>query len=293
MRQEDVLADEDDVLDIGSWFMTLVRSWWIILGCVLLGALTAAIVTWLMPEEYKATASVYIGQTTDANGNPMAGLNSNARAATQLLASDSVLREAARRAGADLTDEALRAQVTVEVPTAIRNSSSVVNIVVIDVKDENKKRAAASANALATILLEEISQGVEEKIVLLEEQLVEDEAAFENSVENSRAAQAALRELSRRSGGADESATAPYLAVVQAAATEQQALQSAIQKTQLLLLTARQVEMPSLLNEATAPSSRSGPDLALNVAAGALAGFVVGVVLAFVRRHYAERRSPS
>lgn len=288
------MAKEDNTLDVGSWFVTLARNWWVILGCAVLGAVVGVIVTVLSPTEYTSTATVYIGQTTDANGNAMAGLNSNARAATQLLASDAVLAEAAQRVGDGLTADALAVNTSVETPTATRNTLSAVNLVVIDVTDSDRKRAAASANALADILLEDISAGVEEKIAMLEEQLAAGKAAYEEAQENSRTAQASLRRLARENGGrADESAAAPYLAIVQAAAVEQQALQAANQKTDLLLLTARQVEKPSLLHEAAAPSSPSGPDLALNVAAGALAGFVVGVVLAFVRRHLAERRSPA
>lgn len=285
------MKGDDANLDVGSWFMTLVRNWWVILGCTLLGVIVGGVITVVSPTEYTAAATVYIGQTTDANGNPMAGLNSNARSATQLLASEGVLAEAAERVGDGLTPAALAAQTSVETPTsAVRNVSSVVNLVVISVTDQDKKRAAAAANALAEVLLENISAGVDEKIAVLEEQLKQGLAAYAEAAKSSRAAQAALQELARKNGGkADESAAAPYLAIVQAAATEQQGLQLANQKTQLMLLTAKQVELPRLLHEAAVPHEPSGPSLALNGAAGALAGFVVGVILAFVRRRVLQR----
>jgi uncharacterized protein involved in exopolysaccharide biosynthesis len=286
-----VVKNEDAGLDVGSWFMTLVHNWWVVLGCALLGAIAGGVITVASPKEYTAATTVYIGQTTDANGNPMAGLNSNARSATQLLASEGVLAEAAERVGDGLTAGVLAQQTAVETPTStVKNATSAVNLVVISVTDQDKKRAAAAANALADVLLENISAGVNEKITTLEKQLKDGEAAYAAASRSSKAAQAALRELARQNGGkADEGAAAPYLAIVQAAATEQQGLQLANQKTELMLLTAEQVELPRLLHEASVPSEASGPNLALNVAAGALAGFVIGVILAFVRRRFAER----
>lgn len=291
VRQEDVVTkDDNDVLDLGGWFMTLVRNWWVILGCVVLGALVGLAITYVTPKQYTATATVYIGQTTDANGNPMAGLNSNARAATQLLASDEVLEDAAARVGDGLKAGALGRATAVETPTAVtRTTTSAVNLVVISVTDENRKRATAAANALADVLLEHLTESVDVKVTTLEKQLADGEAAYAASVKRSDAAQDALKELARAKGGVDKSTAAPYLAIVEAASAVQQSLELANQKTELLLLTAKQVEMPQLLHKATVPSEPSGPSLALNVGAGALAGLVVGIIAAFVRTRLARR----
>jgi len=88
----------DATLDVGSWLATLARNWWVILGCVVTGVIAGAVVTFVTADVYTATSSVYIGQTTNENGRPIAGLDSNARAATQLLESEAVLSEAADRA---------------------------------------------------------------------------------------------------------------------------------------------------------------------------------------------------
>ena len=283
---QEKIPEDGSSMDVTAWLSTLVRGWWVILAFVVLGALVGAAFTYLSPKQYSASSAVYIGQTTDANGNPMAGLTSNTRAATQLLSSDEVLSEAAERTGMGATASSLRKGTLVDTPTStIKTSTSIVNIVVITVTDSDPERAAAAANALADVLLERVSGGVDEKITVLEKQLAVGQTAFDESVTRSRAAQAALRALARQNGGrADPSAAAPYLAVVQAAATEQQALQATNQKSELLLLTTRQVEQPRILYEAKVPSEPSGPDVALNAAAGALAGFVVGIIMVFVRR---------
>ena len=287
-------ANDSRADDIGSWMTVLARNWWVVVGLIVLGAAVGAVLTLTSPKEYTATSTVYIGQTTDANGNPMAGLNSNVKASTQLISSQVVLNEAAKRAGMGTTADLLRRQVTVETPSQTIKTTSAVNIVVISVTDTKKVRAAASANALAEVLLERIGGGVDQKIALLEAQLVHSKKALASSVARSLAAQQALMAIARGGGTAGEkaAASAPYVAVVQAAASQQEAIESTVQKTELILLTAKQVEQPRILHEAAVPDSPSGPDIRLNVAAGALAGLVIGVFVVFARQRLAGRPAP-
>jgi len=289
-------ANESPTSDVGFWMTVLARNWWVIAGFVLLGVVAGALLTLATPKEYTATSSVYIGQTTDANGNPMAGLNSNVKASTQLVSSQVVLAEAARRAGMGITAGRLRREVTVETPSqTIKTTTSAVNIVVISVTDTKKVRATAAANALAEVLLERIGGGVDEKITLLEAQLAQNRKALASSVARSLAAQRGLAAIANGGGSAGEkaAASAPYVAIAQAAATQQEAIESSIQKTELILLTAKQVEQPRILHEAAIPDSPSGPDMKLNVAAGALAGLVIGFFVAFGRQRLAGRGAPA
>ena len=288
-------TDDGTADDIGSWMTLLARNWWVIVGLVVLGVVAGVVLTLVSPKEYTATSSVYIGQTTDANGNPMAGLNSNTKAANQLAISQAVLDEAAKRAGMGITASLLRREVTLETPSStIKTTTSAVNIVVISVTDTKPARAAAAANALAEVLLERIGGGVEEKIALFEAQLTANRKALTSSVARSHAAQQGLVAIARGGGTAGEkaAASAPYVAIVQAAATEQEALESSIQRTELLLLTTKVVERPRILHEAAIPDSPSGPEMRLNVAAGALAGLVIGVFAAFGRQRLAGRGAP-
>jgi uncharacterized protein involved in exopolysaccharide biosynthesis len=288
------MSDDTTTIDVGSWFLTLLHNWWVIVGLIVIGIVVGVVVTMAQPKQYTATASVYIGQTTDANGNAMAGLNSNAKAATQLLASQVVLSAAAERTGMDISASLLRKETTVETPSStVKTSTSVVNIVVISVTDTKKVRAAAAANALAATLLEHLDVGTSEKIALLEKELADGQKQLATSMALSGAAQKAITAIARGNGSLAEKATAsaPYVAVVQGAATDQAALINANQKTQLLLLTAKQVEQPRMLHKAGIPDSPSGPTMSLNVAIGALAGLVIGIIVAFARKGLADRRA--
>jgi uncharacterized protein involved in exopolysaccharide biosynthesis len=287
-------TDDSTSIDVGSWFSTLAHDWWVIVGLIVLGVVVGAVVTLAQPDQYTATASVYIGQTTDANGNPMAGLNSNAKAAVQLLASQVVLEEAAGRAGADISASALRKQTTVETPSStVKTTTSVVNIIVISVTDTDAERAAAAANALAEVLLERLESGVDEKIALLETQLADSRKAYAASLARSVAAEEALADIAGGGGSAADKAAAgsTWVAVAQAAATQQESLSRSIQQTELLVLAAQQNEQPRMLHEAAVPDAPSGPSMTMNVAVGALAGLVIGIIVAFARRGLAERRA--
>ena len=280
-------AADDTTIDVGSWFTTLLRNWWVILALVVLGAVVGGVLTMLTPKEYSATSSVYIGQTTDALGQAMAGLNSNPKAATQLLASQALLDQAAQATGMKMTSSRLRRETTVETPSqTIKTTVSAVNIVVITVTDTKKLRATAAANALANALVAKLSPSVEAKVILLEQQLAEGTKAEAAATARSNVSQAAILAIAKGGGSAAEKAVsaAPYVAVSQAAASELATLQVADQATALRLEVAKTVEMPQLLHVAKVPDSPSGPSRTLNVAAGALAGLVVGVIVAFVRR---------
>jgi capsular polysaccharide biosynthesis protein len=267
----------------GSVTEALRRSWWIILLLVAVGVVSAAVFTLLAADTYSATASVYVGQTTDANGNVISGLTSNVRAAGQLLDSDALLSEVAEQIGRGMTAARLRSQTTLDTPSqTVRTSSSIVNFVVITVTETDRQLAADAANGLADELLSRISPTSAKRAALLEDQEAQLQAALDSSRARSRQAEDALDALP--GAGADAAVVAaPYLAIVQAAAMEQQELLAALQKVQLMLQVAETTEQPRLIHEAAVPDATAQNALALNVAAGALAGLVIGIVVAFVR----------
>jgi capsular polysaccharide biosynthesis protein len=284
--------DDRTTIDVSDWMRTFARYWWIVVGLTILGAVAGGLLTLASPKQYTATSSAYIGQTTDANGNPMAGLNNNPKASQELLNSQLVLDEAAKRTGMGETASKLRRDISVATPSqTVKASGSVVNIVDISVTDAKKVRATKAANQLAAVLLEHIGVGAEQKVALLTQQLAAGQKQLAASQARTVAAQNALESIA--AGGGSETqkaaAAAPYVAIVEAGANVQQSYINTNQQTARLLLTAQQVELPRLVHPAALPDSPSGPDLRLNVAAGALAGLVIGIIVAFVWRRLAER----
>ncbi len=175
---------------VASVTSALLRGWWIIAALVAVGVVGAAIFTLLATDTYSATASVYIGQTTDANGSPMASLNSNPRAAAQLLDSDAVRQEVAEQVGGGMTAATLRRETMIETPSqAVRTTQSIVNFVVITVTDTDAQLAADAANAFADVLLARLTPATEQRTALLEAQEADLSAALEASRARSRQAE--------------------------------------------------------------------------------------------------------
>jgi len=287
------MSSDDTSIDVGALVLTLLRNWWVIVGLIAVGVIVGAVATLAQPDQYTAGASVYIGQATDANGNAIASLNSNSKAAVQLATSQVVAKAVVKRTGMGISAGKLRKQTTVTTPSStVKTSTSVVNIIVIDVTDTDKERAAVAANALAEELLTRLQTGGDEKSAVLEQQLETNKKEWAAATARSAAAQKALAAIARDgSAAAQATLAAPYMAVIQGAALEQQSLATTIQKSELLLLTTKQVERPRILHDAAAADDPSGPLMGVNVAVGALVGLVIGVLAAFVRQRLAQRRA--
>lgn len=277
--------DEGDVELV--WFLKAVtQNWWVVVAVTLIGFLGGALLTALTPKTYDSTASVYIGQTTDANGDPLPGLNSNAHAAVQLVTSDAVLQEAVKQVGQGLTVNGLLSGLSVVAPTQVVTATTGVDFVTITVRDTKARRAAAAANALAAILIERISSGTGDKIHLLQQQI--DSAKAELAVLQGRSskAEAALQAIAQSKASSQEKSleSVPWVNLGESLATERESVLPDLQTDQLMLLVAKEVEQAHVLNEAVPADSPSGPSLQLNGTAGILAGLVLGLVLAMLRR---------
>ncbi len=266
-----------------TWHATLLRSWWIVFGLTVLGALMGAASAALMPDEFTATSGVYAGQTTNANGAQILGIMSQSRSASEILASNEVVREAAARTGMGMTAEVLSEEITAETG----------GLIAISVTDADARRAAAAANALAEVFVERISEDSADRIAVLEDQLAITNAALKASTARSQAAKRGLRALLADDATDNSAAVASYVATMQAASSEQQALQAANQKVELLLVAATQVERPSIVYQAVAPSQPSRPRESVNGAVGALLGFVLGMIVALAMHSWRPHRNDS
>lgn len=273
-------------VQLGEYVRVLVRNWWLIVILAVIGAVVAAGFTLATPKKYEASSAVYLGQVMDASGSIMTGLSSNPAAAVELLKSDSVLQEAARRVGHGETAANLAAGVTSETPTqTVKGSLSVVNFVVIHVTDTKRTRAAEAANELAQIVLEHIAGGPSERITLLQQLIAQDQAGLAAATARSAAAQAALDAINHGSGTAAEKAAASvgYLTILTASAATASSYVNALQSAQLQLQVAQVSGQPQVLYKAVPPVSASSSKTKSSVALGLVAGLIVGVLAAFAR----------
>jgi Capsular polysaccharide biosynthesis protein len=270
--------DDFDV-DLGAYFHAVLRLWWLVVLLAVVGALAGFGATRLTTRTYTAVSAVYLGQPTDANGNAIAGLASNPRAAVQLAQSADVLKEVVSRLNGEIKVGALRHDITVSTPAAtVKSTTTPTNIVTITVTLRSAKKSADAANALAQVLVARLGTYSSAKTDLLEQQISATQAQL--AATNARLATA------QRQLAANGAAAATYLAVVQSASTEQQTLQTTLQADKLALLVARNVESPSVVTIASA--SRNATPVRTSV----VGGFVAGIVVALVIAAFTMRRRP-
>jgi len=286
------MSQTDDFdIDVGAYFRAVGRLWWLVVLLAVVGAAAGFGIAKLATHTYTATSAVYLGQPTDANGNAIVGLASNPRAAEQIVGGSDTLKQAVADLHGQLKLGALRRGLTLNVPTLLKGSTATTsNFISISVTSRSAKKSAAAANVLAQLLVARLGAYSTAKIGLLEQQI----GATQAQLDATGARLAAAQKRLAAAGGASAPAAATYLAVVQAASTEQQALQATLQNDKLSLLVARGVEMPAVITTAVATGSPKGtPHLRSSVAGGFFAGIVVALVIAAFTMRRRPRPAPA
>ena len=285
-------------IDVGGYARAVARRWWLVLLLAVVGALTGLVWWYAQPKSYEATAAVYLGQPTDANGNAIVGVNSNPRAASQIVQGTDVIKEAVERLQAEASGDAMTARqirrgLIVETPTiTVKSTSAPTNYVAITVRGRSAGKTAAAANALASILVERLSSYATAKTELLQTQLAADEVRLKQADRRLTATEATLQRIAAGGGTAADKALAggPYLTVVQAASEERTALEQRIVAGKLALAVVKDVESPAIISPAAPADEPTRTGRWLSVVAGGAVGVVVSlIVVAFLTR---RRSSP-
>ncbi len=276
-------TDDRYDIDLGAYLRGLLHWWWVIVVLAILGAAVGAALTVNHHKVYRATSSVYLGQPTDANGNPISAINTDPRAAIEIGNAESTLARVAAQVGRGETVRRLSGKVSVTPPTlSSKTATAPINIVNVRVQDTKPARAAEAANAIAAVIVERLATYDAAKIALLTSQVAGDDKRLAQLKARSDAAQQALNAIAAGAGPAATKAmaSAPYLGIVQAASSEMQTLLDDKRTAALQLLVARGVEAPAILARAAPPSSPQATSLKANTAVGLLVGLVVGLVAA-------------
>jgi len=278
------VTDDTYDIDLGDYFRGLLRWWWVVVALAALGAVVGAGVTVLQKTTYTATSSVYLGQPTDAAGNPISALNTDPRAAAAIGVADSTIRAVVPQVGLGETAAKLRNGLSVTVPVATKNATGPINLIDIGVTDTRPARAAAAANGIAQLVVAKLSTYVQAKIAVLTQQVASDSRRIAQLQASNDAAQKALAAIAASGGSAADRALAssPYLAITQSTSTEIQSLLDDRRTATLDLLVAHNVESPSIVARAAVPAAPEPKALHLHAAVGFVVGIVVGLIAAAV-----------
>jgi capsular polysaccharide biosynthesis protein len=275
-------ADENLDLDVGGYARAVARRWWLVLILVFVGAATGIVWWYVQPAVYEATAAVYLGQPTDANGNAIVGVNSNPRAAQQIVASNDVIQEAAAGLRDGMTAKQIRRNLKVETPTiTVKSTSAPTNYVAITVSGGSPEKTAAAANALAAGLVTRLSTYSDEKLAQLEAQLADQKARAGRADARLAEIERAMDRIAAGSGGSTEkqAAAAPYVPLATTLEAKVAEARQAQRDTELAILVAREVEAPRVISEAVPADEQSRSSIWLAIGAGAVAGLAIGLIV--------------
>jgi len=294
VMSEPAPRDDRFDLDVGAYAHAVLRRWWLVLLLALIGAVTGAVWWYAQPKTYEATAAVYLGQPTDANGNAIVGVNSNPRAAGQIVQSSDVIQEAAKivASGDGMTAKQIRGGLKIETPTiTVKSTSAPTNYVAITVRGRSADKTAAAANALAAILVKRLSAYSGAKIEQLKADLEADQAELTALERRLSSAQKTLERIAASGAAPVDKALAgaPYLTVVQAASDQLSAQRTLVRNDRLDLLVTEQVEAPLVISAAAPADEPTGQSIWLAVGAG----IVVGIVASLIAVAFLLRRRPA
>ena len=278
------MADDTYDIDLGEYLRGLLRWWWVVVALAVLGALLGAGLTMAQKTTYTATSSVYLGQPTDAAGDPISALNTDPRAAASIGVADSTIRAVVPRIGMGETAGKLRSDLHVSVPPATKNATGPINLLEVGVTDTRPARAAAAANAVAEVIVAKLSVYVQAQIAVLTQEVTSDARRVAQLQASNDAAESALKAIAASGGAAADRAmaSAPYLGIAQSTSSEIQSLLDDKRTAALELLVARNVETPAIVAPAAAPSAPQPKALHLHAAVGFVVGVVVGLLAAAV-----------
>ena len=244
-----------------------------VLTLTALGTLAAAGVGVAQPRSYVAESAVYLGQPTNADGIPIAALNTDPRAAMRIGTAQSTLAQVARQIGRGETTSLLVAGVSVSTPPLVAKAAvAPTNVVIVKMRDSEPGRAVAVANAIATLFVDRLGAYDRAKIALLSSQMASDDKRLAQLTMRRDLAQAALKAIGAGPGMtvSKAMASAPDLDTAQSASTETQNLLDDRDSAARTLLVARGVEAPVVISQAAPPLASQPRPLETDTAHGLL-----------------------
>ncbi|MGB9873226.1 MAG: Wzz/FepE/Etk N-terminal domain-containing protein, partial [Anaerolineae bacterium] len=142
----------EEEIDLRQYLVLLRRWWWLVIGCALLAAVVSFVISSWMQPVYQARATLLVQQAPTAGLSEYTAVLTSERLAqtyTQMLTGRPVLEATIARLGLSETPERLAKRVKVE---RVRDTQ----LIRVSVEDTDPARAAAVANALAEVFVEQV-----------------------------------------------------------------------------------------------------------------------------------------
>jgi uncharacterized protein involved in exopolysaccharide biosynthesis len=163
--------DAEREVDLRSAWTRISARWWLPVGGLLVGAVLGVLVSVGGGEVFRARTLLFLGQPfTTSGGGQIQSLATNPKTVSQIIRSEAALRRAAAASG--LTLGQLRGNVTSQAVVSAGQARTVSPLVEITVDAGAASKAEKAANSLAGSVVGAVSTYVDEKIDLLNRQIL-------------------------------------------------------------------------------------------------------------------------
>jgi capsular polysaccharide biosynthesis protein len=261
MSQPSFDPEAEQEVDFGRYWRQLAARWWLVAAGFVVGAVIGYAISLGGSQQFKATATLYLGQPYSASGNvQLQAAQTNPSTVRQIAHAEIVVQKVAAECKAKPGD--LRGGISTQSVSGNIAKNGQTPLVSITVQAKKRRLASCAANALAREVIARVSAFASQKINNFSAQITNDERNIE--------------QINSALEGAGLSATDKLIVQIRLAQAQTDKLQ-----TSQLLLQAKQVEKPSILTGAasqkvTARSRRN------TVVVAALIGLILGALAALL-----------
>lgn len=284
--------DAEREVDLRSAWTRITARWWLPVAGLVIGAVLGVIVSVGGGEVYRATTLLYLGQPfTTSGGGQIQSLATNPKTVNRIIHSEAALRRAAGASG--LTVGQLRGNVSSQAIVTAGQGKNVSPLVEITVDAPAADRAEKAADSLAESVVGVVSVYVNQKIKLLDRQIVASNTELEKL--DARVSEAVKQQqavLADKTISPTEKliAISIYNNTISFSEQRRGTVQQELFQNQQLLSLAQNVEVskivqPAVASQTTATSRRNA------AAIGGLIGLLFGALAAAIADPFLQRRN--
>jgi capsular polysaccharide biosynthesis protein len=277
--------DAEQEVDFARYWRALITRWWLLLLGVIAGAIIGFLATLGGGTSYNATAEVYLGQPLAPGGSAqVSSVPTQLGLVANLATSDSTLRTVAAKVGLPVSK--LRGNVSAKPIAGVTGAKvgTPAPLLNITVTGTPRAKVAAAANAIAEIVIAEVSPYQGEKIKNLIAERDYDNAQIKLLAENLVRAQANQAQIlkDKTISATDKLIVLGNLnSVITLAQQRSEARHQDLFQVEQQLTLARQVEASRIVSHASGTPT-AGPSRRSGVIVGAVIGLILGILAALL-----------
>jgi hypothetical protein len=284
--------DAEREVDLRSVWTRITARWWIPVVGLVIGAVLGVLASASGGEVFTARSLLYLGQPfTTSGGGQIQSLATNPKTVSEIIRSEASLRRASAASG--LTLGQLRGNITSQAVVSAGQGKNVSPLVEITVNAQAAHKAEKAADSLTQSVIDVVSTYVDQKIALLNKQIVSSKSELADI--NTRVSDAVAQQqavIANKSISPTDKLIVISSINNTISFSEQRrgTVQQELFNNQQLLSLAQNVEkskvvQPAVASKATATSRRN------SAAIGALIGLLLGALVAAVADPFIQRRN--